>query len=689
MKSTGPGKEIDVVLEMLSHLARARFLGIGFTHDRIHQPRRQLAADATIDDRQTELERALDEQFLVDHPFEYVATSRFIQWVSQILFDARENPLVVDLPDDPFAHLRGYVHRKPLRASSCLQQSEGRDRESSRCADRKQPGRSRSGCVLFRSGIAQGVLLGVSVAPTDWGAEHTPALLLPGPVHFPEERVMHLNLGLILSASANENPDAIVIRAGDLELSYAELDRAARGVAANLQARGIAPGDKVALLVPNVPEFSIAYFGILYAGATVVPINILAAAPEVTYFLEDSDSRLLIVHPLFEEPGRRGAEPLSVPVVIAEGEDNEDTVAAMAKTEPLDGPHPTSPQDTAVILYTSGTTGKPKGAELTHSNLLMNCAVVVPKLMPPSSEGHRALATLPLFHSFGQTVIQNGMIATGGSITMLARFTPEEAFELIERDRLTVFAGVPTMYFGLLHHRGDRAYDVSSLEICMTGGAPMPVEVMNSFEEKFNVDILEGFGLSETSPISSFNILGKPRRAGSIGYPVWGVELCIVNDADELLPDDERGEICIRGHNIMKGYLNRPDATKETLRNGWFHSGDIGYRDSDGCYWIVDRKKDMILRGGFNVYPREVEEVLYQHEQVVEAAVIGVPHERHGEEVKAFVALTADAKATPEELQAFCKERLAAYKYPRSVEILAELPKGPTGKILKRELRDD
>ncbi len=499
---------------------------------------------------------------------------------------------------------------------------------------------------------------------------------------------MYLNLGSILTANANEKPEAIVIRAGERELNYAELDRAACGVAANLRERGIVPGDKVALLVPNVPEFTIAYFGILYAGATVVPINILAPAPEVTYFLEDSDSRLLIVHPLFEEAGRKGAEPLSVPIIVADGEKDADTIAVMAGTDPIDGPHPTSPQDTAVILYTSGTTGKPKGAELTHSNLLMNCAVVVPKLMPPSSEGHRALATLPLFHSFGQSVIQNGMIASGGSMTMLARFTPEEAFELIERDRLTIFAGVPTMYFGLLHHRGDRAYDVSSLEICMTGGAPMPVEVMNSFEEKFNVEILEGFGLSETSPIASFNVLGKPRKAGSIGYPVWGVELCIVDDADDHLPDGERGEICIRGHNVMKGYLNRPEATQETLRNGWFHSGDIGYRDSDGCYWIVDRKKDMILRGGFNVYPREVEEVLYEHEDVVEAAVIGVPHESHGEEVKAFVALTVDGKATPDELQAFCKERLAAYKYPRFIEIIPELPKGPTGKILKRELRE-
>jgi len=501
---------------------------------------------------------------------------------------------------------------------------------------------------------------------------------------------MHLNLGTILLANATEQPEAVVIRAGDRQITYGELDRAARGVATSLRERGVQPGDKVALLIPNVPEFTIAYFGILYAGATVVPINVLAAAPEVTYFLEDSGARVLVVHPLFEEAGRDGAKPLDAQVILAVGGDEPDTIGALAAAEPCDEPYKTSPQDTAVILYTSGTTGKPKGAELTHSNLLINCSIVVPKLMPPTpAEGaHRAIGALPLFHSFGQTVIQNGMISTGGSFTLLARFTPEEAFEVIERDRLTIFAGVPTMYFALLHHEGDRAYDVSSLKGCMTGGAPMPVEVMGAFEEKYNVIIQEGFGLSETSPVSSFTVPDKPRKTGSIGYPVWGVEMCIVDDDDNRLPDGERGEICIRGHNIMKGYLNRPDANAETLKNGWFHSGDIGYRDEDGCYFIVDRKKDMILRGGFNVYPREVEEVLYEHEDVVEAAVIGVPHESHGEEVKAVVALGPGAKATADDLRAFCKDRLAAYKYPRIVEVIDELPKGPTGKILKRELRD-
>ncbi len=498
---------------------------------------------------------------------------------------------------------------------------------------------------------------------------------------------MYLNLGTILQATAAERPESIAIVLETRRVSYAELDRAARGVATSLRARGIAPGDKVALLVPNVPEFTIAYFGILYAGATIVPINVLAAAPEVSYFLADSGAKLLIVHPLFEEPGRTGAADRDVPVVVAGGAGGTDSIEEMADAAPLGCLCETAPDATAVILYTSGTTGKPKGAELTHSNLFLNCTIVVPKLVPGASEGHVALATLPLFHSFGQTCVQNASIALGGTFTLLPRFDAQKAFEIIERDEVTLFAGVPTMYFAMLHLENPPAHGFSSVQYCLTGGAPMPVEVMNAFEKKFDVAIQEGFGLSETSPVASFGMIGKPRKAGSIGYPVWGVELCIKDDEDKELPGGERGEICIRGHNIMKGYLGRPEATKETLKGGWFHSGDIGYRDEDGCYWIVDRKKDMILRGGFNVYPREVEEVLYAHEAVVEAAVIGVPHESHGEEVKAVVALAPDKSCTEGEIIAFCKERLAAYKYPRTVEFLPELPKGPTGKILKRELR--
>ena len=496
---------------------------------------------------------------------------------------------------------------------------------------------------------------------------------------------MNLNLGTILQSSASLQPTHPAIRLNDQTITYAELDRAARGIATSLRTRGLEPGDKVAILVPNLPEFTMTYFGILYAGCTVVPLNVLLSAPEVAYHLEDSGAALLVAHPLFEEPARKGAGQANVTVVMSAGE-GDDTVATLAAADPLESLHATSPTDTAVILYTSGTTGKPKGAELTHSNLFINCALVLPRLLPVTRDDVM-LATLPLFHSFGQTCIQNASIAAGAMFTLLPRFTPEDALGILERDRVTVFAGVPTMYFALLHHESERTYDLSALRFCMAGGAAMPIEVMKAFEAKYPVKILEGYGLSETSPVASFNTLDKPRKEGSIGYPVWGVEMCIQGDDDQLLPDGERGEICIRGHNVMKGYLNRPDATKETLRDGWFHSGDIGIRHEDGSYRIVDRKKDMIIRGGFNVYPREVEEVLYAHEAIVEVAVIGMPHERHGEEVKAVVVLAPGSGVSAAEIIAYCKERLAAYKYPRIIKFSEGLPKGPTGKILKRELR--
>ena len=495
---------------------------------------------------------------------------------------------------------------------------------------------------------------------------------------------MSLNLGTILLASARERPEHAAIRLGDRVVSYAELDRAARGVAASLVGRGVEPGAAVALMVPNVPAFSIAYYGILYAGCTVVPLNVLLTAPEVAYHLQDSQASWLVAHPLFAEPARSGAEQAGTAIVWAEG-DGDDALDRWAEAAPVPALHPTQAEDTAVLLYTSGTTGKPKGAELTHSNLLLNAAVVVPKLMPLSHDDV-ALATLPLFHSFGQTCIQNAMISLGASFTLLPRFTPEDALAIIQRDRVTLFAGVPTMYFAILHFEGADAFDLSSLQWCMCGGAPMPVEVVKAFEQEHGVTVLEGYGLSETSPVASFNVLDRPRKVGSIGYPVWGVEMSILNEKDEPLPDDEVGEICIRGHNVMKGYWRRAEATRETMRGGWFHSGDLGQRDADGSYFIVDRKKDMIIRGGFNVYPREVEEVLYAHEAVAEAAVVGVAHESHGEEVKAVVALAPGAAVSEAELIAWSKQRLAAYKYPRIIQFLPELPKGPTGKILKRSL---
>ncbi|MPZ99901.1 MAG: long-chain-fatty-acid--CoA ligase [Dehalococcoidia bacterium] len=496
---------------------------------------------------------------------------------------------------------------------------------------------------------------------------------------------MSLNLGTILQASAATRPDHPALRVSGDAVSYAALDRAARGIATGLRERGIEPGDRVALMVPNVPQFTMAYFGILYAGAAVVPLNVLLVAGEVAYHIEDSEAKLLIAHPLFADAARAGAEAAGVPVIWADGSEAP-ALDSLAGCAPLDAPHPTSADDTAVILYTSGTTGKPKGAELTHSNLLLNCAQVFPRLIPLGPDDV-ALATLPLFHSFGQTAVQNAMIAAGGTCVLLPRFTAQDAFDLIEAHQVTYFAGVPTMYFALLHHEGGEQYKLPSLKYAVTGGAAMPVEVMKAFERRYPVQILEGYGLSETSPVASFNTMDRPRKVGSIGYPVWGVEMAILDDDDRPVADGDPGEICIRGHNIMRGYWRNPDATAETIKNGWFHSGDIGVRDEDGCYSIVDRKKDMIIRGGYNVFPREVEEVLYGHPAISEAAVIGIPDERLGEEVKAVVALAPGQQATSEEIVAYSKEHLAAYKYPRHVEFIDTLPKGPTGKILKRELR--
>jgi long-chain acyl-CoA synthetase len=348
----------------------------------------------------------------------------------------------------------------------------------------------------------------------------------------------------------------------------------------------------------------------------------------------------------------------------------------------------TMPEDTAVILYTSGTTGRPKGAELTHFNLLYNAQFGGDKLIP-SNPGDVALAVLPLFHIFGLTNILNTFIGRGAAVTLVPRFDPVKVLEVMQRDKVTHFAGVPTMYFGLLHAPERKNYDLSSLRICISGGAANPVEVIHAFEKEFNVPILEGYGLSETSPTASFNIMEKPRKPGSIGIPVWGVEMRIMDDNDNELPQGQVGEIVIRGHNVMKGYYKKPDATAEAMKNEWFHTGDLAYVDEEGYFFIVDRKKDMIIRGGYNVYPREVEEVLYQHPAVREAAVIGVPDPKMGEDVKAFVSLKPGVSAESQEIIDFVKGKVAAYKYPRELVIMDDLPKGPTGKLLKRELRNN
>jgi long-chain acyl-CoA synthetase len=505
-----------------------------------------------------------------------------------------------------------------------------------------------------------------------------------------------LNLATLLDMSTRRSPGKIAVILDDMKLRYAEINGAANKIANSLVGMGIRQGDKVAILLPNTPHFVICYYAILKLGATVVPLNVLFKRHEIEYHLKDSDSVALIAWEGFLAEAAEGFSKADAcrHLIVAQAPGSQQPLpdravplnALMADTPPTFDTVQVPPDDTAVILYTSGTTGRPKGAELSHINMLMNAMVSAEKILR-TDQNEIALATLPLFHSFGQTCVMNAMFYSGGTITMLPRFEPQKALEIMARDKVTLFAGVPTMYFYLLNFPNAEQYDLSALRRCCSGGAAMPVEVMHAFNKKYNVQILEGYGLSETSPVASFNHLDYEAVPGSIGTPIWGVDMRCVDPNGAEVANGELGEIAIRGHNVMKGYYKRPEATAESIKDGWFRTGDIAYRDDHGFFFIKDRVKDMILRGGFNVYPREIEEVLYAHPAIAEAAVIGVADQALGEEIKAVVALKAGQEATEQELIDYCKERLAAYKYPRSVEFLATLPKTATGKILKRELK--
>ncbi len=490
-----------------------------------------------------------------------------------------------------------------------------------------------------------------------------------------------MNLASILNASAARDPGHVALKLDEIELSYAELDEASAHLAGLLEDRGLSEGDRVGIMLPNVPHFAVCYYGVLRAAGVVVPMNVLLKRREVAFYLRDSGAKLLFAWHGFAQDAHAGAQDAGAEcVLVTPGEFEQILGAAKPRIEVADS----DDSDTAVILYTSGTTGTPKGAELTHSNLARN-AEISRGLFGMGAEAV-TLGALPLFHSFGQTCAMNATIAGGGTLTLIPRFDPDKALEIIQRDRVNVFEGVPTMYGAMLHYPDRASFDTSTLQICASGGSAMPVELMRGFEQAFGCKVLEGYGLSETSPVASFNHPDKERKPGSIGTPVDGVEMKLVDDADEEVAQGEVGEIVIRGHNLMKGYWNRPDATAEVIRNGWFHSGDLATVDEDGYFFIVDRKKDMIIRGGYNVYPREIEEVLYEHPAVLEVAVIGLPHDQYGEEVGAAVALKEGAQASPEELRDYVKGQVAAYKYPRYVWLVDELPKGPTGKILKREI---
>ena len=487
-----------------------------------------------------------------------------------------------------------------------------------------------------------------------------------------------------LVASKERYPNRIALRCDDLEFSYAEFDAAAARVATLLEEAGVEPGDRVGLMLPNTPAFAIVFYGIMYRGAVAVPMNPLLKSREVSYYLSNSGAKALFATPAFADEATAGAAEVGARCWLV---DDAALMKLIADLPAQDSPVQRGDDDVAVILHTSGTTGKPKGAMLTHGNLSRNCDVSVRTLAETGADDV-VMGCLPLFHVFGLTCGLNGTVLAGAMLTLIPRFDPRKALEVIERDAVTVFEGVPTMYSALLSVADEAKPGATrSLRLCISGGAAMPVQVLTDFEKAFGCTVLEGYGLSESSPAAAFNHPRRQRKVGSIGTPIEGVEMRVVDLDGVEVPQGEVGEIQIRGHNVMKGYWNLPDATKATItEDGWLNTGDVGKVDEDGYFYIVDRTKDMIIRGGYNVYPREIEEVLYEHPDVAEAAVIGIPHDSLGEEVGAAVALKKDAAVTADELRDYVKDRVAAYKYPRRVWLIDELPKGPTGKVQKRDI---
>lgn len=516
------------------------------------------------------------------------------------------------------------------------------------------------------------------------------------------------NLAALLENTAGTYPDRTAIVLGDTRLTFSQVNAAANQVANLLASRGIGAGDTVALMSPNLPYFTTIYYGILKTGAAVVPLNVLLKGREVAYHLADSGAKAFFAFegtselPIGSEAhtGFQAAPACEHFFMITADpgapspSGGIDTFArAVAGQSPNYDTVATDEEDTAVILYTSGTTGQPKGAELRHRNMRDNALSGRAVFGTREEESDTYLCVLPLFHSFGQSVVQNSAIASGATIVMLPRFDAQAALSVMVEESVSFFAGVPTMYWGLLNALDDTV-DVDllakNLRVAVSGGSALPIEIHKDFQRRFGVTILEGYGLSETSPVASFSKFGEPARPGSIGVPIPGVEMELL-DPDSWGPVEWTpqaiGEIAIKGHNVFKGYLNRAEATQEVLSSdGWFRTGDLGRRDADGWYYIVDRAKDMILRGGFNVYPREIEEVLLTHPAISLAAVIGVPDASHGEEVKAVVVLKTGADASPDSLVNWSREQMAAYKYPRIVEIVDSLPMTATGKLLKREL---
>ncbi|RKQ31299.1 fatty acid--CoA ligase family protein [Oceanobacillus halophilus] len=511
-----------------------------------------------------------------------------------------------------------------------------------------------------------------------------------------------MNLSEQLSVVAKEQSKKPAYIFQDNETSYMELEGAVSKVASQLSNMGIQKGDHIALVLGNSPYYIIGLYGALRAGAVVIPINPLYTENEISYILKNGDVKAVFTMDVLLDKFVGIAEELPMVNHVISCESNPNlqleqypfaskiiTFSELIKHGDVSfkGPNVTE-EDVAIILYTSGTTGKPKGAMLTHKNLFSNAKDVADYLT--INENDRVIAALPMFHVFCLTVALNAPLMNGGTILILPKFSPQEVFRIANEYEATVFAGVPTMYNFLLQAaktNSEATATFNSIRLCISGGAAMPVALLTAFEETFNVTISEGYGLSEASPVTCFNPLDRPRKPGSIGRNISNVENKVVDEMGEEVPVGEVGELVSRGPNIMKGYYKLPEETAVALRDGWLYTGDMARMDDEGYFYIVDRKKDMILVGGYNVYPREVEEVLYSHPNVTEVAVIGSPHPEQGEEVLAFV-VKDDNALTEAQLIEFSRAHLAKYKVPSQITFLEELPKNTTGKILRKNLRE-
>jgi long-chain acyl-CoA synthetase len=490
-----------------------------------------------------------------------------------------------------------------------------------------------------------------------------------------------MNLAALGEENVGRFGEYVALHFEGRDYTNVQQQRAGARAARALARLGVGAGDRVVVLLPNCPEVMQAYGGILRLGAVIVPVVFLLSPDEVRHILEDSEARVVVTSPELVSKVEGWTGPV---VLVGGGAGGLDWETLLAR-EDADAPIvPRQPSDLAVILYTSGTTGRPKGVALSHDNLAANARAAAS--LYELDRTAWALAVLPLSHSYGLTVMNAGNIL-GTRAVLLRWFNPELVLETIERFRVQSMAGVPTMYVYLLHYPDAGRFDTSSMRSWGSGAAPLPLEIVEPFEAKFGGRLMEGYGLTEASPVVSAHRLSGVRKLGSVGQPIPGVQVAILDDEDRPVPAGELGEICVRGPNVMLGYYRLPEETARTLRHGWLHTGDVGRLDADNFLYVVERKKDLIIRGGFNIYPREVEEILYAHPAVAEAAVIGMPDPVMGEEVLAFVVRKPGAEAEADAIIAFCQERLAKYKCPRRVRFVPSLPKTPVGKILRKALR--